>query len=60
MAFPLGELAADQYHLDERPKRLWWLLLPPVAGVPALTATIRYITMSEAKFDQRYNGAASE
>ncbi len=60
MAFPLGGLAADQFHPNERPRLLWRLVLPPVARVPTLTATIRYITMSEAEFDRRYNGAASE
>ena len=56
----LGGFAADQFYLNERPKRLWWLLLPPVAGVLALVATIKYITMSEVEFDRRYNSAATE
>ena len=60
LAFLLGGFAADQFYLNERPKRLWWLLLPPVAGVLALVATIRYITMSEVEFDRRYNGAVTE
>ena len=60
LAFLLGEFAADQFYLNERPKRLRWLLLPPVAGVLALIAAIRYLAMSEAEFDRRYNGAASE
>ena len=59
LAFLLGGFAADQFYLNEKPKRLWWLLLPPVAGVLALIAAIKYITMSEAEFDCRYNGAAS-
>ena len=46
LAFLLGGFAADQLYLNERPKRLWWLLLPPVAGVLALIAAIRYLTMS--------------
>ena len=60
LAFLLGAFAADQFYLNERPKRLWWLLLPPVAGVLALVATIKYITMSEVEFDHRYNSAATE
>ena len=60
LAFLLGGFAADQFYLNERPKRLWWLLLPPVAGVLALIATIKYITMSEVEFDSRYNGTVSE
>ena len=60
LAFLLGGFAADQFYLNERPKRLWWLLLPPVAGVLALIAAIKYITMSELEFDSRYNGTVSE
>ena len=60
LAFLLGGFAADQFYLNERPKRLWWLLLPPVAGVLALIAAIKYITMSEVEFDSRYNGTVSE
>ena len=60
LAFLPGGFAADQFYLNERPKRLWWLLLPPVAGVLALVATIKYITMSEVEFDRRYNSAATE
>ena len=60
LAFLLGGFAADQFYLNERPKRLWWLLLPPVAGVLALVATIKYITMFEVEFDRRYNSAATE
>ena len=60
LAFLLGGFAADQFYLNERPKRLWWLLLPPVAGVLALIAAIKYVTMSEVEFDSRYNGTVSE
>ena len=60
LAFLLGGFAADHFYLNERPKRLWWLLVPPVAGVLALVAAIRYLTMSEVEFDRRYNGALSE
>ena len=60
LAFSLGGFAADQFHLNERPKRLWWLLPPPVAGVPALIAAIKYLTMSEVEFDRRYNGPSIE
>ena len=28
LAFLLGGFAADQFYLNEHPKRLWWLLLP--------------------------------
>ena len=59
LAFLLGGFAADQFYLNERPKRLWWLL-PPVAGVLALIAAIRYLTMSEVEFDRRYNGSVNE
>ncbi len=60
LAFLLGGFAADQFYLNETPKRLWWLLLPPVAGVLALIASIRYVTMSEVEFDRRYNSTAIE
>ena len=60
LAFLLGEFAADQFYLNERPKRLRRLLLPPVAGVLALIAAIRYLTMSEVEFDRRYNGSVNE
>ncbi len=60
LAFSLGGFAADQFYLNERPKRLWWLLPPPVAGVPALIAAIKYLTMSEVEFDRRYNGPLIE
>ena len=60
LAFLLGGFAADQFYLNEKPKRLWWLLLPPVAGVLALIAAIRYITMPEVEFDRRYNSMAIE
>ena len=60
LAFLLGGFAADQFYLNERPKRLWWLLLPPVAGVLALVAAIRYLTMTEVEFDRRYNAVLSE
>ncbi len=60
LAFLLGGFAAHQFYLNEKPKRLWWLLLPPVAGVLALIAAIRYITMSEVEFDRRYNSMAIE
>ena len=60
LAFLLGGFAADQFYLNERPKRLWWRLLPPVAGVLALIAAIKYLTMSEVDFDLRYNVAVSE
>ena len=60
LAFLLGGFAADQFYLNERPKRLWWLLLPPVAGVLALVAAIRYLTMPEVEFDGRYNGTVNE
>ena len=60
LAFLLGAFAADQFYLNESPKRLWWLLLPPVAGVLALIATVRYLTMPEVEFDRRYNGAPVE
>ena len=42
LAFLLGGFAADQFYLGEKPKRLWWLLFPPVGGVLVLIATIRY------------------
>ena len=60
LAFLLGGFAADRVYLNERPKRLWWLLLPPVAGVLALISAIKYLTMSEVDSDRRYNAAVSE
>ena len=50
LAFLLGGFAADRVYLNERPKRLWWLLLPPMAGVLALISAIKYLTMSEVDF----------
>ena len=32
----------------------------PVAGVLALIAAIKYLTMSEVEFDRRYNGPSIE
>ena len=55
LAFLLGGFAADQFYLGEKPKRLWWLLFPPVGGVLALIASIRYLKMSETEFNRQYN-----